>query len=239
VHFRGLVYLDSLYGMRERGGMNRMETRDRLLAIALSAVAGFVDAVGYGQSGGFFVSFMSGNSTRLGVGIAQRIGQALLAGTLIAAFVTGVVVGTLVARKRSTQQSIVLALVSLALASAGLAGRFGIDVLALMLAALAMGAENATFEEAGEVRIGLTYMTGTLVKMGQRIASALVGGNAEPWLPYLQLWLGLVVGATLGALAQRSLGTQALWLAAIPTGMLSLALSLQARSKAPPSPPIA
>lgn len=225
--------------MRQRTGMIRLEARERLLAIVLSAVAGFVDAVGYGQSGGFFVSFMSGNSTRLGVGIAERLAQALLAGTLIAAFVTGVIAGTLTARNRSARQPVVLALVGLSLAAAALAGRFGIDVPALILAAFAMGAENATFEEGGEVRIGLTYMTGTLVKMGQRIATALTGTLAEPWLPYLQLWLGLAAGATLGALAQARWGSQALWLAALVTALLALTLNFRARSGARPLPPAA
>ncbi|MET0229353.1 MAG: DUF1275 family protein, partial [Rhodanobacteraceae bacterium] len=43
----------------------------RAVAAALSWNAGYVDAVGYLSLGGFFVSFMSGNSTQLGVGIAQ------------------------------------------------------------------------------------------------------------------------------------------------------------------------
>lgn len=34
-------------------------------------VAGFVDAVGYAHLGGLFLSFMSGNSTRFGLRIAQ------------------------------------------------------------------------------------------------------------------------------------------------------------------------
>lgn len=212
--------------------MTRLQFRERALAIALSGIAGFVDAVGFGQSGGFFVSFMSGNSTRLGVGIAERLGQAILASTLIACFVAGVIAGTLAARGRAARQPVVLALVAVSLASAALMGMLGIEALALGLAAFAMGAENATFEEGGEVRIGLTYMTGTLVKMGQRIAAALTGGPAGAWLPYLQLWLGLVIGATLGALAQVRLGSQALWMAAILTALLAVALSLRKRSVA-------
>ncbi|MEP7350780.1 MAG: hypothetical protein ABI668_12645 [Sphingorhabdus sp.] len=39
-----------------------------------------------------------------------------------------------------------------------------------------MGAENAVFEHDGEMHIGLTYMTGTLVKFGQRAAAAFMGG---------------------------------------------------------------
>ena len=45
--------------------------RDQLIAAALAALAGYVDAVGFIASGGLFVSFMSGNSTRLGIGLAD------------------------------------------------------------------------------------------------------------------------------------------------------------------------
>ena len=41
------------------------------LACALSALAGYVDGIGFIHLGGLFVSFMSGNSTRLGVMIAE------------------------------------------------------------------------------------------------------------------------------------------------------------------------
>ena len=39
--------------------------------VALSTLAGYVDATGFLMLGGFFVSFMSGNSTRLGVGLIE------------------------------------------------------------------------------------------------------------------------------------------------------------------------
>ena len=61
-------------------------------AIVLAAAAGYVDAAGFLMTGGFFVSFMSGNSTRLGVGLFRGAGEALIAGGLIAAFVSGVVI---------------------------------------------------------------------------------------------------------------------------------------------------
>jgi len=44
----------------------------------------------------------------------------------------------------------------------------------------------------------VTYMTGTLVKLGQRAAGAVFGEDRLGWLPYLLLWLGLVGGAGLG-----------------------------------------
>jgi uncharacterized membrane protein YoaK (UPF0700 family) len=42
------------------------------LACALSALAGYVDGIGYLHLGGLFVSFMSGNSTRMGVSLAEE-----------------------------------------------------------------------------------------------------------------------------------------------------------------------
>ena len=58
-----------------RNGKQRLMQRyqpavHRGRAICLAALAGFVDALAYISLGGFFASFMSGNTTRLGVGLA-------------------------------------------------------------------------------------------------------------------------------------------------------------------------
>ena len=64
--------------------------RNIALACALSALAGYVDGIGFLQLGGLFVSFMSGNSTRMGVSIADAHWQtAAEAFGLIALFVIG------------------------------------------------------------------------------------------------------------------------------------------------------
>ncbi len=47
--------------------MHTLSKNIYLLAACLSALAGFVDAVGFMYLGGYFISFMSGNSTRLSV----------------------------------------------------------------------------------------------------------------------------------------------------------------------------
>ena len=65
--------------------------------------------------------------------------------------------------------------------------------------ALAMGTENTVFQRDGVSGIGLTYMTGTLVRLGQKLAEAVTG---RPWsaaLPDMLLWLGMIGGAGLGA----------------------------------------
>jgi uncharacterized membrane protein YoaK (UPF0700 family) len=76
--------------------MIRFDCRIRLLAACLSALAGYVAAVAFLKLGGFFVSFISGNFTRRGVGLPRWSAHARGAGGLIAAtFVAGVSIGSL------------------------------------------------------------------------------------------------------------------------------------------------
>ncbi|OYY79572.1 MAG: hypothetical protein B7Y43_00370 [Sphingomonas sp. 28-62-20] len=202
--------------------MHRYGPRIRLFAAAASSVAGFVDAVGFVALGGFFVSFMSGNTTRLGVGLAYRGHDGAIAIALIAIFVIGVVLGSLVGhRAGARRQPAVLLLVALLLAAAALLHGAGWHRPGFVAMALAMGAENAVFERDGEIRIGLTYMTGTLVKLGQRLAMALMGGDRFGWLPYLAQWSALAAGAALGALSYPLLGLAALWPAAFVCACLA------------------
>ena len=192
--------------------MNRYQKRARLFAAALSALAGFVDAIGFVESGGFFVSFMSGNSTRLGVGLAAALPHAAFAGGIILAFVVGVTGGALVGHAAGARRAraVLLAIALLLLAAAG-AGLAGWGLAAIGLTALAMGAENAIFEREGEVRIGLTYMTGSLVRAGQGIAGMVLGRPAGDWPWYMLLWGGFVAGAAGGAAVHPAIGLTALF----------------------------
>jgi uncharacterized membrane protein YoaK (UPF0700 family) len=195
-----------------------------MLATALAAVGGYVDALGFLMTGGFFVSFMSGNSTRLGVGAAQHTGAAAFALGLVALFVAGVVLGALTARSVGRSRApVVLSLVTALLALAAGLAMAGQPGLALVPLVLAMGAENTIFAEEGEVKIGLTYMTGALVKLGKQLTSALLGGDRWAWVAYLLLWVGLVGGAAAGAAAYAALGLSALWIAALTTAALGVA----------------
>ena len=210
--------------------MTRYDKRVQSLAIGLSALAGFVDALGYIHLGGFFGSFMSGNSTRLGVGLVERTHNAAVAAGLIGLFVIGVVIGSLAGRFATRHRRVVvLSLVTFILAGAATLNAFGSEIAAVVLMVLTMGAENATFESDGEVHIGLTYMTGTLVKFGQRIAEAVVGGRRFAWASYLFLWLGLVLGAVAGAATYLRLGLGGLWVAAVFAVLLTIGAALTSR----------
>lgn len=210
--------------------MRTADLRTRLLAAALSAAAGFVDALGFLLTGGFFVSFMSGNTTRLAVGLAEVIHAAPVAAALIGLFVGGVILGTAVGRLAGgRQRPVMLGLVTLGLTAAALAHAFGAGPLAVCLLALSMGAENTVLSEDGEVPVGVTYMTGALVKLGQRLALIPFGGDRWAWVPMLLLWLGLLAGAACGALAFARLGGGALWIAAAAMGLLTLTAAGRAR----------
>lgn len=204
--------------------MHRFDPPRQLLAVCLAGLAGFVDATGYLSAHGYFVSFMSGNTTRLAVNLVQDRRAALAPLLLIAGFVTGVVAGALVAAARGqARKPAVLALVAGLLLVAALAGHGGWHNLALAAMVLAMGAINNTFQRDGEVAVGVTYMTGALVRLGQAIAAAMMGRKGSGWAPHALLWLGLFGGGVMGAAAYLHLAGAAPWIASGWAAVLALA----------------
>ncbi|HEU0083499.1 MAG TPA: YoaK family protein [Bradyrhizobium sp.] len=202
--------------------------RDVALACALSALAGYVDGIGFIHLGGLFVSFMSGNSTRMGVSLADgHWRDAAQAFGLIALFVTGAALGSLIVLGRGARrQSWILLAEALLLAAAAVCDGFGFAQAAVAAIVLAMGLENAVFQIEGGAGLGLTYVTGALVKAGQLIAAALSGGARWGWVLNLLLWAALVTGSFCGALAYGWFGLAAVWFAAGAAFALSAILTL-------------
>jgi uncharacterized membrane protein YoaK (UPF0700 family) len=190
--------------------------RNVSLACALSALAGYVDGIGYLHLGGLFVSFMSGNSTRLGVSLAEENWwNAAAALGLIVLFVIGAAAGSLIVlgRGANRQPWVLLAEAGL-LVLAALYNHIGLPNVAIAAIVLAMGLENAVFQIDGGAGLGLTYVTGALVKVGQLAATALSGGARWAWAPNLLLWAALVTGSVCGALAYQWINLTAIWFAA-------------------------
>lgn len=196
--------------------MTRYDRSSIKLAVGLAALAGYVDASGFLATGGLFVSFMSGNSTRFAVQLSE--GKFELAGLtlgVLGLFVTGVVLGSLISRSSAARRkAAVLVLVGTCLSIAAVLYGLGQQRASTAFLILAMGAENTVFQRDGEVTIGLTYMTGTLVKLGQQIAGMFFGGPRDGWLRYALSWGGLVTGAVLGALGHSYFERYSLWPAA-------------------------
>ena len=198
------------------------------LACLLSGLAGYVDGIGFIHLGGLFVSFMSGNSTRMGVSLADgHYPNAMEALGLVALFVGGAGIGSLIAfGKGRYRQATILFAEALLLAAAAGAYMQGWPNWAIVAIVLAMGLENSVFQVGGGAGIGLTYMTGALVKVGQGIAAALTGGPRWSWLPNLLLWAALVVGSLLGAVAYHKINLLSIWFAAGMTLLLCIVLAL-------------
>lgn len=167
---------------------------------------------------------MSGNTTRLGVDLVQLPSRAWIAALLIMGFLIGVVGGAmLAARTGQRRKPIVLGVVAVLLGLGAIAQASSAIPIMLALLVLAMGVLNNTFQRDGEVAVGLTYMTGALVRMGQGLAARLCGTGGEGWASWGLLWLGLAGGAISGAYVWLSWSGAALWLAAGWAGTLALA----------------
>ena len=189
------------------------------LACALSMVAGYVDGIGFIHLGGLFVSFMSGTSTRMGVSVAG--GDWYDAAEALGLIARG--------RSRYRQAWIVLAEAVL-LCLAALLNDYGWSPWAIVIIVVAMGLENAVFQVDGGGGLGVTYITGALVKVGQFLAAALTGGDRWAWIPNLLLWAALAIGAVLGGLAYHRFGLAAIWLAAGVAFVLGVILAVGARA---------
>ena len=185
------------------------------LGLLLTAAAGFADVIGFIELGGHFTSFMSGNTTQLGDALGTGAWPvALLTASLVVLFFLGSVVGSLLALLAGPRwgSSVVTALVlacfaaTLGLALAGLpATQF------MLILATGAGAQNAILPSTGSVRLGATFVTGTLFAAGQDLARAL-RGLAPPWrwAQHLLVWASLLLGALLGAWGYGLAGVNAL-----------------------------
>jgi uncharacterized membrane protein YoaK (UPF0700 family) len=211
--------------------MREVSRRGLALSLALSAVAGYVDAVGFIETGGLFVSFMSGNSTQAGVEVwADGPLRALLPLGLVVAFVAGVAAGGVVVGARARRRGTVVAGSAAAVALCAIVG-FAVPHAEwrFALLAAAMGALNTLYLADGRARIAITYATGTLVSLGLALAALVTGRSSTAWRRPLLLWASLAAGAVAGAAAHRWLGDGALLAAALALAALAVAVGTAAR----------
>ncbi len=211
--------------------MHRYDRDRQKLALGLAFLAGQVDATGYVIAGGYFSSFMSGNTTRMGVDAIAEPVLALLPLAVIGSFFAGVVAGALVARRwQGRHKRILLAIVALLLGSAALVHGLAGGSSFLLLAAMAMGLSNNVFSRDGEVTVGVTYMTGALVRAGQGLAGRIAGRPGVSTRGYGQLWVALAAGAGFGAWLHHRAPLPGIWFAAaMAAGLCLYATSIERR----------
>lgn len=189
------------------------ERNQKRLAICLALTAGYLD--GYGLLVlGTYVSFMSGNTTMAGL----RTGQANLIAAVspavaIGSFVAGSLVGNLVTHCRLRHAHRVLfgliAALLVIVLQLGTDGAFkNLNIAAL---SFGMGLVNPALSQIGAETVSLTFMTGTLSRIGSHLALALkrapVPASEGPWDNHLyraridaQLWASFISGAALSGI---------------------------------------
>jgi len=192
--------------------MDRFDPPRRRMAIGIALLAGFVDAAGFLQVDGYYVSFMTGNTTLLALDVASGARRVLVPALLIVGFILGVALGTWLGDMReSGRKRRVLSAVLALLVAAALARSLELQAPSLACLVLAMGALNTALSGNRRNPVGLTYMTGALVRVGQAIGDRISGTRPSGWSPFMLLWAALLAGAVLGAIAALQAPAAALW----------------------------
>lgn len=192
------------------------------LVACLSVLAGMTDAIGF-MATGDFVSFMSGNTTRMAVAISNgELSLVLRLLLLVATFVVGNALGVVVSRLAG-HRALPLLLSIGALLCASAAWPFEQQLPALLAAITAMGMLNAAVEEVNGLPIGLTYVTGALSRFGRGLGRWVLGDRRNGWRVQLVPWSGMFAGAVLGALLEQHLGLKALYVSGLFAALLGVA----------------
>src|ERR1700739_2973595 len=214
------------------------ETRVKwALAVFLALIAGYVD--GYGLLFlGTSVSFMSGNTTTTGLKSGQwNFHAALPTAIAVLSFVAGTFLGTLFSQSRLRYSHRVTFLVVAALLAAVAVleqhGPRNVFVEIAMIT-VAMSMMNPAVSKIGAESVSLTFVTGTLNRIGGHLAAA-AGRHSLPdgqgpkdsHLARAQIeasvWSGFVVGAGLSGMAGSHFP---LWAALLPPCVVIIALAM-------------
>ncbi len=195
-----------------------------MLGLLLTALAGWVDAVGFLDFGGLYTSFMSGNTIQIGVGVALVDPSHLVRpGLAIGGFMLGVIVGGVISAgpRRWTFPAILLLHAGALSLAVWIVVAIAPSVPFVFLPlAFAMGLQNHLAAKRGPDNAGTSFITGTLFRLGDAVAQALCGmGRWGTALRLLGVAAVFVLGAGGGAAGALHFGANAL---AVPAGIAVL-----------------
>ena len=216
------------------------------VAILIAIMAGYLDGYGF-----FFlktyVSFMSGNTTSTGLKIGQGAFYAAIPSAIaIVFFVTGSFLGNVLTQSKFRHSHrLVFGLIAILLAIVSVLEGSGLSQVNTEIAflCLSMGLANPALSKIGAEAVSVTFVTGTLSRIGGYLASAASGKPVkEPqgqiptplfreiedsqlsraWVE-ATIWCSFLVGAVLSGIAGGS--DFRVW-ALLPPLVVMLALSL-------------
>jgi uncharacterized membrane protein YoaK (UPF0700 family) len=201
------------------------EEIEEWLAVALAMIAGFLDAYGM-ISYRTYLSFMSGNTTQAGYEIGQaRFGPALYSVLLAIVFFEGGSFGGALLAHSSVGRIRRLVFGMIATSLALIIGfeqiGFSSNWVSIAVISFAMGAMNTARSRVGDKSMSLTFVTGTLSRIGVQLALAVrrapVPESQGPWDTHARralllagIWAGFLSGALLSGAATPHFGVWAL-----------------------------
>jgi uncharacterized membrane protein YoaK (UPF0700 family) len=191
-----------------------IERRQTLLAICVALVAGYLDAYAL-RTLGVFVSFMSGNTTMAGLRSGEgHLMSALAPALAIPSFVTGSFAGTWITSYRNRYSHRLLFLVSAILLCIILilAPRESLRMVNIAVLSIATGLLNPALSRVGSESVSITFVTGTLSRLGRHLALAARGvplpdaegswdGHVRRACLDFSIWAGFLIGAVLSGMA--------------------------------------
>ncbi|MCY0386484.1 YoaK family protein [Robbsia sp. Bb-Pol-6] len=192
--------------------------------IALAAIAGYVEVIGFLDIGGVYPGIMTGNTVELGLTFARgQWPRFLLIGLAVALFFIGGIVASLLKRhlRRPGVELVVAAAVLVAASVVRLRAGAGVP-LELPLLGLAMAMQGETVSTFGGVSIQTIVVTNNMVKF----SDALVGR-------YLSGWFGRRPGEKVPSLGEVLLPGLAWLFYGLAAGVGALAAGLRLPLLAP------
>jgi len=205
-------------------------------AVFLALIAGYLD--GYGLLFlGTYISFMSGNTTFAGLKSGQGNFQTALPSAIaVMFFVTGSFLGNLLTQsKLRYSHRLTFGVIASLLATVAGVGRHGLwnATAEIALLSLAMGMMNPALSKVGAESVSLTFVTGTLSRIGGHLAAAAGRkplpdgpGRGDSHLARARIdasvWSGFLIGAGLSGIA----GSHFRMWALLPPFVVMLALGL-------------
>lgn len=188
-----------------------------ILAIALTLLAGYVDAIGYLSLGHVYVANMSGNSIAIGIHTSKgQLSEVWRYAWPVMSFVAGLLLSRLIVSWGMASGWRSVAAPALLLEGAALAAFIAVPagVFGVLLVAGAMGIQAATVARFRGLTVYTSFVTGSLVKLAEHGAESIVEwlrkGDACPMytanaLWFASIWVAYVIGAILGTAALQAL----------------------------------
>lgn len=193
------------------------------LAVALAALAGLINAVGFLAFGQIFLASPEANTTVLGANLPGGAGIAQFAAGMVVSFVGGVALTTVIAhRSGQYRRTVALLCTVMALVAAYLTFWSHLAIIPAVLVAMAMGGAHCIFERDAPHFQEAMSPSAQVVRFGEALAGGRPGVNHRQLGLHASFWLAFLVGGLAGAGAWMMFDSSAFALAAAVAGLLTM-----------------